>query len=301
MTAKKKILLHVGTHKTGTTSLQRMMALHRPHLLERGICYPETDRPPFPHHIKHKNLRAALIEGPRAFAREKAAFLDEFARSGANTLMMSGEGLWRMPVKALNLMRELAEDFEIEIICFLRRQDRFLESLWSQLSKEGRAKAHIDVFVRLPRQAAGPDYLVELDRWARFARVNAIGFEQACADGLVESFNKATGLDLPPETRLNNASPDMRTAAIMAAFNRRGIAHDWRIIEASLEGPSRRHALGARLRAEIMARCAAQNAKLARRYGVHFPDDMPEEPDDPVPEPGEEMLVQLLPEGQGLR
>ncbi len=298
MSNRKRLLMHIGTHKTGTSALQALMERNREPLAARGVCYPQTDRPPFPNRRKHLNFWRAIKAGPEAFAEERERLLAEFDASGADTLVLSEEHLSHPRLRIADAMRDLARHFDIEALCFLRRQDSFLESWWSQRCKSGREKLHIDAFVGKERGLVWVDYLKMLDRWARFARVTAIGFEQACERGLVESFNEATGLDLPPETKRRNVSPDMRTVAIMAALNRRGVAHDWRKIDASLSGPRQRHALGARLRAGILARCAAQNAELARRYGVHFPDDMPEEPDDPLPRPDKKTLARLLPDGQ---
>jgi len=39
---KRSVLIHAGTHKTGTTSLQMLFTRNRAELLDRGIMYPET-------------------------------------------------------------------------------------------------------------------------------------------------------------------------------------------------------------------------------------------------------------------
>ena len=293
MKRKRKLLLHVGTHKTGSTSLQHQLSAHREHLLSKGVCYPLTNRPPLPNKRKHRNLHAALTNSPAAFAQEKAILLDEFAQSGAETLLLSGEGLWRLSAKAMGLLREMTEDFDIAILCYLRRQDMFLESWWNQQCKEGKMKDHIDAFVRRPRHSRGPDYAAQLDLWANFSAVTAIGFEHACKVGLIESFNAVTGLDLPPDPGHRNVSPDMRVASIMAGLNRRGVAQDWQRIESRLKGPRQRHAVGARLRAEILERSAPGNARLARRHGVEFPDELPDEPDEPIDLPTEKELDRI--------
>lgn len=37
-----KVILHVGTHKTGTTSIQAALAASRPALQAAGILYPDV-------------------------------------------------------------------------------------------------------------------------------------------------------------------------------------------------------------------------------------------------------------------
>ena len=286
MAGRQRLILHIGTHKTASSTLQALMAHNRAALAARGVCYPRTDRPPFPQHPKHNSLYAALNGGPAQTRAEIDLLLHEFRASGAHTLVLSAEGLSTLPAAAVAGLAPLTAGFATEVVCFLRRPDRFVESLWNQRCKTGREQRHIDDFLRRPRVRALLDYPAMLDAWAGVGRVTALGFEATSAAGLVAGFNAATGLALPAEEgRRRNVSPGMRCAAIMAGLQRRGIVADWRTVEAGLEGEDTRHALGARLRAEILEGCAAQAEDLARRYGVRFPDDLPEEPDAPLPRP----------------
>jgi len=47
----KKLILHIGQPKTGTTSIQRFCLNHRNHLLQQGVLYPDAGRhgPGHPH------------------------------------------------------------------------------------------------------------------------------------------------------------------------------------------------------------------------------------------------------------
>ena len=62
-TAKPDLLLHVGTPKTGTTSLQ--FALHKSHdlLLRCGILYPDVELHPAP--PKHQWIASQLLANER--------------------------------------------------------------------------------------------------------------------------------------------------------------------------------------------------------------------------------------------
>jgi hypothetical protein len=285
MASRGRLIVHIGTHKTATSTLQALMERERAALAARGLCYPRTDRPPYPQHPKHNSLHLALTAGPAAVAAERVILMREFDAARAHTLVLSAEGLSTLPAEAVTGMRAFAEDFDIEIVCFLRRPDRFLESLWNQRCKNGREPRHIDGFLSRPRIRAQLDYPAMLDSWAGVGRVTALGFETACASGLVQTFNAATGLDLPDDPRRRNVSPGMRCAAVMAGLNARGVSGDWRRIAAMLDGADTPHALGARLRARLLRDLAPGIDELARRYGVHFPDDTPAEPEDVLPQP----------------
>jgi hypothetical protein len=297
MTARPRLILHIGTHKTATSTLQALMAAERRNLREAGVCYPRTDHPDFIDQNKHIALAEALIHDAAAFDLEWARVRDEFDASGAHTLVLSAEGL-SGPAKSLDSsldrLRAVADGFDVLVVCLLRRQDSFVESLWNQRSKNGRTNRHITDFVQLPAVRRHMAYKGMLDRWATVGRVAAIGFEAARETGVVEAFSAAAGISLPPSSKSRNVSPGMRHAALMAALNRAGVTHSHRWIEQVLGADPTRHALGARLRGEILAQFTDHNAALLAAYGVRFPDTLPEEDADPIPAAGSKDVERYL-------
>ena len=294
---RPKLLLHIGMFKTGTTTLQNLMEKQRDLLRRQGVCYPRTDRPPHEHLPKHNSLLNALVKDDAGFRKEKKLLLDEFAASGCHTLVLSEEGLATPIVLRPLVQRRIARlgaDFDIEALCMLRREDTWLESLWTQRCREGSTDRHITEFVATPRMQKHLDYLSILDAWGKVAGLKVLGYEQATARGLVRTFTEATGIRLDGEGRYNPGT-SFEAAAIMAALRRNGITDfKWELIEKATGRRKRKYALGARLRAEILARSAEQHAELERRYGVVFPADMPNEPEDVLPEPTEATLRRMV-------
>lgn len=289
MSARPQLILHIGTHKTATSTLQALMAKERKSLHKAGVCYPRTDHPDFLDQHKHIALAEALLHDDAAFHREWARVRIEFDASGAHTLVLSAEGL-SGPAKSqdgsLDRLRAVTEGFDVLAVCLLRRQDSFVESLWNQRAKNGRTNKHITDFVQLPAVQRHMAYKGMLDRWATVGKVAAIGFEAARETGVVEAFSTATAIPLPPSPKNRNVSPGMRHAALMAALNKAGVSHNHRWIEQMLGADNTRYALGARLRGEILGRFKDDNAALLATYGVRFPDTLPEEGADPIPPAG---------------
>ena len=94
LSARPRLILHIGTHKTGTSALQAALEAARPALLERGVLYPSTQRPPWPELPKHCSVFHAAISNDAALqARERDDLLAEFDASGAQALLISEEGL----------------------------------------------------------------------------------------------------------------------------------------------------------------------------------------------------------------
>lgn len=42
--SERKCFIHIGTHKTGTTSIQHLLIRNSSALRERGYCYPQAGR-----------------------------------------------------------------------------------------------------------------------------------------------------------------------------------------------------------------------------------------------------------------
>ncbi|MCX7288627.1 MAG: hypothetical protein NTW20_14015 [Rhodobacterales bacterium] len=281
---KPRLILHIGTHKTASTTLQAAMTDARDSLRACGILYPRTDRAPMAKQRKHAFLSSVLHQGGEAVAPLLQSLREEAEQAGAQTLLMSEEGLSDPEIcPRPEAFVALAGAFDVTTVCFLRRQDGFAESLWNQRCKNARTDRHIDAFAAELLRGSHLHYGTMLETWGRVGRVVACSFEAARQEGVVEAFSRLSGVPLPPSPKDRNVSPGMRHAALMAVLNRMGVDHDHRQIGRILGHDLTRHALGARLRGDILAAVAEHNARLAAAWGVTFPDDVPDESADPIP------------------
>ncbi len=232
--------LHIGTEKTGSTSIRNYLALNRAALLSQGYLYPQT-----PGATNHYGLTAfalddARIEGARrtlgigdqeSVSRFRAEFADslekETAASGASTLVFSNELLssrLRSPAE-LARIKALCDGIarETKIVVYLRNQTDFLVSRYTNIVWEGGTK---EFHFRGPPGLA--DYSRLLGRWAQaFGRENIFArrFEPTDFPGgdLLADFASATGFDharLQPVHRFNE-SLDAESLAFLRAMNRR--------------------------------------------------------------------------------
>lgn len=125
---QRKLYIHIGIHKTGTTSIQWFLAKNRGKLLENGLFYPtvpETDITPFQH--RYINL---LIRG-----NKKDTFIKYFenaAKKSPNVLISSETFLIKLGF--INWFKELKSIFDkIIIIVYVRQQDSWLESTYKYM------------------------------------------------------------------------------------------------------------------------------------------------------------------------
>ncbi|MEZ0578837.1 hypothetical protein [Nocardioides sp. MH1] len=237
------MVLHVGTGKTGTTSIQDLFRLNRAAFGERGILYPRT--PGMARHLKlglsfrsdeeydampaWHHLRA---QEPQHFRRRfHRRLLHEIASAAPERVVFSDEAIYALPGEALRRMRVfLAEHFgPVHVIVYLRRQDDHLVSFYQQQVKVGETR-------RIAEFAAAPTYpydyarqLAELRETLQPDAMTVRRFERDRFVGgrLEDDFLEAAGIEDPglQRGRMRNQSLDATTVEFLRIFNLHEVEH----------------------------------------------------------------------------
>ena len=137
-----KVVIHIGTHKTATTTIQDMFWKNSATLAKHGLIYPRISRGVTGHHglvfnWAHMPKPYQLKNGGRAAL---AAIAKKYSQRDATVFLSSEEFSRGSPESATDFaeLRDLLAAFdEIEIICVLRSQWQFLQSVYLELSKTG--------------------------------------------------------------------------------------------------------------------------------------------------------------------
>ena len=144
---KDVVWLHIGTHKTGSTALQRSLASY-----DDGTT--RYARLGTPHHSapmailfrnrpeQNATLRQKGISGPKAEAMAKAtrARLLAELQGPARNLIISGEGLSQFPQPAMQDLANFLKDHarQIRILAYVRDPVSYASSMFCQEVKYGR-------------------------------------------------------------------------------------------------------------------------------------------------------------------
>lgn len=138
---KKTLYIHIGTHKTGSTTIQSILENEKKKLLNEGILYLGR----FYNHAKGmKNLEEIHEHLIKNFQKEVKKRIAQYEDRNHHTLVTSNEkfsGHDRWMYRNSNILAktlwQIFEPFEfdIKIIVYLRRQDKFLESAYKQKVK----------------------------------------------------------------------------------------------------------------------------------------------------------------------
>lgn len=136
---RKRLILHAGMPKTGTTSLQKHMALNS----GCYYCFPTSGR--YAGSNAHHEIFRAIssrpdyihtpLAQPRRFEELVVCILEEFALTSSDTLILSSELLWNtLAFTREDLERLLSafSDFDIFVIAMTRDPDKHAYSAYSQ-------------------------------------------------------------------------------------------------------------------------------------------------------------------------
>lgn len=214
---KPKLILHAGTHKTGTTAIQTFAARHREALARRGVLYP--DLAPLgradhkhPHHAFAHALADKEKALPAAEAARLAGLWAEAAAAAGATVLISAEPLYRHRLRApeaspgwradrgryLDRLAAALAPFDVEVVLVFRRPDDYARSLFQENAGLTTQRSW-DSFAAFRAHAAGGSlrYAQNAELFAeRFGPPRCLIYEDLPrGDGFCPAFFAAVGLD----------------------------------------------------------------------------------------------------------
>ena len=128
---RKKLILHIGQSKTGTTSFQSFCFKHRKRLLADGTLYPEAGLL-FTH---HRNL-ALHYKGEKRDSAMVAQLKQEIAAADCERVLISCESFEDMNASQAAEFLEDFSDMDVSIVCSLRNRLGWIESMYAEYVKK---------------------------------------------------------------------------------------------------------------------------------------------------------------------
>lgn len=134
---KLKLIIHAGTPKTGTTSLQTYLDKKQRKLRGKGILYPHNlEKLKNLHAPKHQWFEKNLV------TTNLDSFLENFKNilsqvtNDTHTIILSSEGIynywWDFPDASKDVLSELSKLFDIQLWVWFREPLTFIESYYKQ-------------------------------------------------------------------------------------------------------------------------------------------------------------------------
>lgn len=151
-----RFILHIGTAKTGTTAIQRILSENRSQLRKQNAIYPNTQPLLRGSSEAHHRLAHAFTEIDPEQRQLADGFLDRMIANASRdtTIIISAEAIsrhihgkdawnsrnyWRKRKQYLLTLSNAIKHrgFDVEAVVFLRRQDEFAESLYKEMVIKG--------------------------------------------------------------------------------------------------------------------------------------------------------------------
>jgi len=212
-----EVWLHIGSAKSGTSSLQKYMHANRTALAEQGLAYLSVD-----------NRRATINELAISYNKQRGDLKDIQARLNAQIdgrpermAMLSSEMLFGFgPTRVYDLLPSLRER-PLHVLTYLRRQDRYIEAVYLQKTKNFRFLGSLDDYIR-HFKGSGSDYRSVLAPWTDSAarlvprvmeRSRLVG-GSVVPDALAQMGLPAENVE---EARETNVSPGLHRVQLLQA------------------------------------------------------------------------------------
>jgi hypothetical protein len=213
---RRDVVLHIGTMKTGSSSVQQHLMSNRDRLRNEGVLYPT---PPgagrhfdlglavkTPAQLEEnkdwRRIRSRYSSAEQFRRRYRRRLLAELGDSDAPRVLFSDEALCGATVGEVRRLRALLDGFaeSVTVLVYLRRQDDLLLSRYQQAVRSGEFRRMPEWLAREPDEAY--DYRTMLARFRTVLRPDAVvvrRFESAAFEGgsLYQDFLAAIGVQVP--------------------------------------------------------------------------------------------------------
>ena len=290
----RRLFVHVGLAKTGTTSIQNLLGCRARQRARRGIHVPTAGGGSV-YAGNHHLLARESADASRHWRR----LADEIARSAQPRFVISSEAFAAAgrSAPAIERLQRLAARarLEVVIVAYVRPQWQRLEAGYADAVKRGRTTAPFERYVA-GRLAANADTRYDYNAvFAPFQRafgaaVRVFPMDTALPDGLLAHFQQVLGIDvpvtLPAALAHSNARPGAKEIAVRTLVNaaappagRRRLRFLAPLLDA--DAPFRGFR-GDEIEA-LHERFRAANARFARDYGIDAHGVLFREPAAPAP------------------
>ncbi|TXN73847.1 hypothetical protein FV228_07240 [Methylobacterium sp. WL18] len=164
----KRLIIHVGPHKTGTTAIQKMLfTISR--FESPNIVYPFTDQDHQGQHDFATTIYKSDIHGLNALISK----IDE----SQQTCVLSSEEFCYLPLDALNNFRFLLENIDVTVAYYARNCLTTLYPWWQEKVKHGTSQNFLEFIIGCLAQPGSIHLLVPdlmLSNWASAFGKNSI-------------------------------------------------------------------------------------------------------------------------------
>lgn len=223
------LFVHIGLHKTGTSTIQRFFRLNTALTERHGLVFPDLG---FDSRT-HGGVIAALRQIEAGDADGEAVFeaIDRLADAEGRSYLLSTENFELMPPRRIALFAErIRRRHDVRVLAYVRDLTRLMPSVYAQRTKKGRNLRDIDTFFAMTEDWRRFRISEIIGRWGdvfgwQNVRVRVLDRDALVGGDLVSDAVAAVGLpasvidEAPAATRETfNASPPWEAVETLRAI-----------------------------------------------------------------------------------
>ncbi len=256
------LVIHIGFAKTGTTSLQDLLALNAERLAASGLYYPSAARQGGAHH------RLAERQPDGRFHLGDWTAVLALARSQP-AVVVSSERLSGLSEAALWALRDAMDGVPVRVVASLRRYPEWQVSRYTQTSKSGRNGLDFDAYFEAELDAFADRVIGELQGWSKTWGAGNLVVSDRTGEALAIEIAGLAGVDighLEPLATRSNVDPGWRAVEVLRAIFTRAASGPIAPTSPAIEAP-----LNTRFRDAVIRALADEGLTEAR--GAYLTED----------------------------
>lgn len=232
--SRRRLIFHVGSPKTGTSSLQRYLTAARAELKSRGILYPATGLSESTS-SKHQWLVNALLANDERELDRRMHLIEEEAEDDIGTIILSTEGIfnhwWDFPSQSRRWFGRMKECFDVSAWVWLREPTSFFKSYYLQLMRNppvqdgyGRDLSVSELFNNswVMQHLKYKAFCIELESILGAGGLYVFAYKES----IVQDACKLLSLPIGPEPHENVTSLNDVAVSILRVINRYHLSSD---------------------------------------------------------------------------
>ncbi len=229
-----RIVLHIGSTKTGSSALQSTLFERRDALAKAGVLYSMSGVAASAHHVLAASIHPGawrmhvndLPEDRSAYFDEQcAAIKAEAAAMDAHTIVLSTEYFWgSFEPSIYHRVRDAFEGYPIEVVAFVREPDEWVMSSYLQAVKSGESRDFDDWFsVAINRWHSGIHCFRVIHRWdllLKAQKTHVVRYADA-RKNVFKAFCEVVGIDVDTSLlpKVVNPSPSPEGYRLLLELN----------------------------------------------------------------------------------
>ncbi len=238
---KKKLFVHIGMPKAGSTALQEFLYMNREVLEDMGLLYPD------PRQLEQFSRKPQMMKGHHIVPMYLTGFFwahfpkkngitsdqiftfirNQISASPAQKVLLSSEACWFM-LNRPDVVKEFVNafsDFDLKIIAYLRRQDDHIQSGYNECIKSSFYTMNVDEFIEDRFLDPSNKYYSHLMLWVNTIGYNNITvriYEKRCLinGSIFDDLLAQCGIELNKELKLPKKDANPRLSLDALIFQR---------------------------------------------------------------------------------